>query len=71
MKFQLGVKDKNAFWASANLSIDGNQVGTFRYDPATQQYVLNASTKGLSAGQHTLTVTLDDNTTHSATVTLK
>ena len=72
VKFQLSVKGHNVFWASATLTIDhnANPVGTFRYDPTSQQYIFNASTKGLSAGTHTFTVTLDDGTTHSVNVTL-
>jgi hypothetical protein len=71
VKFHLSVKGQNAFWASATVSIDGNLAGTFRYDPTAQQYLFNASTKGLSTGDHTLIVHLDDDTTYSVNVTLK
>jgi VCBS repeat-containing protein len=79
VQFQLSVKGENVYWASATLNIDGHaatsnvpgQGNSFRYDPTTQEYIFNASTKGLSAGTHTFTVNLDDGTSHTLTVTVK
>jgi len=66
--------------ATAQISVDSN-AGTssgssnngnyFRYDPTNNQYIFNLSTKGMSPGTYTITVTLDDGTTHSTMITLK
>jgi len=78
VKFQLSVKGQNVSWATGTVTVDGNPAtsaggggNTFRYDAASQQYVFNWDTSGLSAGQHTLVVHLDDDTTQSVTVTVK
>jgi len=42
----------------------------FRYDSTDNQYLFNLSTRGLTIGQHTIYVTMDDGTTHTMTVTL-
>ena len=47
-----------------------NTGNLFRYDPVTQQYVFNLSTKGVPTGLHTITIKLDDGTTHSITIRL-
>jgi VCBS repeat-containing protein len=78
VKFQLSVHGQNVSWAAATLQVDGNpatstvpqQGNSFRYDPATQQYQFNLSTNNLTPGSDTLTVTLDDGTSHSVTITV-
>lgn len=42
----------------------------FRYDSTDSQYIFNLSTKGMTVGQHTVYITLDDGTVHSFLVTL-
>ena len=42
----------------------------FRYDSTNNQYMFNLSTKGMTIGQHTIFVALDDGTTQVVTVTL-
>jgi hypothetical protein len=81
VKFQLSVQGQNVSWAAATLWVDGQpavsqvpgQGNAFRYDPTTQQYEFNLSTKdmNLSPGSHTLIVKLDDGTSHSVTITLR
>lgn len=45
----------------------------FRYDPSTNEYIFNLSTKVpvLTIGNHELNVTLDDGSTHLATILIK
>jgi len=50
---------------------ESNNLNSFRYDPASNQYIFNLSTKGLSAGSHKIIVTLDDGTTYSIAIKLK
>jgi hypothetical protein len=66
--------------ATAQISVDSNPGASsgssnngnyFRYDPTNNQYIFNLSTKGMSPGTHTITVTLDDGTTPLTTITLK
>jgi len=66
--------------ASAQIYVDGqpgtsngasNTGNNFRYDPTAQTYLFNLSTKGLSLGTHTITVTLDDGTSYSIAINLK
>jgi hypothetical protein len=79
IKFPLAVKGQSVFWATGTVTVDGNPATstgggdghTVRYDPTAQQYVFNWDTSGLSAGEHTLTVHLDDGTTHDVAVTLR
>jgi len=42
----------------------------FRYDSTDNFYMFNLSTKGMTAGQHTIYLTLDDGTTQSTIVNL-
>lgn len=61
-----GITDLNA-----TLKIDGQAVGTFRYDATDGHYIANWRTKGFSAGNHTLSVDLGDGVVRQMTVTLK
>ena len=81
VKFKLSDANNNPIsTAIATLKVDGNSAvasGTsnlgnnFRYDPVDNQYIFNLSTKGLSLGTHTLTITLDDGTVRDFTIKLK
>ncbi|MBM3925359.1 MAG: HYR domain-containing protein [SAR202 cluster bacterium] len=58
--------------AVASVSVNGGpSLGAARYDASAGQYIFNLSTKGIAAGSLTITITLDDGTTRSVTVTLK
>lgn len=57
--------------ALATVSANGVPQGTARYDSTAQQYIFNLKTKGMSLGTLVITVSLDDGTTNSVTVTLK
>jgi hypothetical protein len=52
---------------SSSWSDDGN---LFSYDRHSNQYIFNLSTEGLSVGQHTITVTLDDGTSYLISMNL-
>lgn len=52
---------------SSGSSNSGNY---FRYDSTDNRYIFNLSTKGMSPGDYTICVTLDDGTTYSTTVKL-
>jgi hypothetical protein len=81
VKFQLtGAQGNYISTATAQIWVDSNPGASsgssnnenyFRYDSTNNQYIFNLSTKGMSPGTHTITVTLDDGTTHSTTITLK
>jgi hypothetical protein len=43
----------------------------FRYDPASNQYIFNLSTKGLSKGTYQLKVTIDDSIIKTVAISLK
>ncbi len=47
-----------------------NMSNLFGYDQATNTYLYNLSTGALTVGSHTITVTLDDGTSHSAVIIL-
>lgn len=58
--------------AAATVSVNGgSSLGAAVYDAVAQQYHFNLKTKGLPLGPLTITVTLDDGTTHSVVVALK
>lgn len=58
--------------AVATVSVKGGApLGVAAYDPAAQQYHFNLKTKGLPLGPLTITVRLDDGTSHSVVVTLR
>jgi hypothetical protein len=44
--------------------------GSLRYDPTSNQYVVNWQTKGLSAGTYTVTLVLNDGTAYTKSVQL-
>ncbi|HSL01223.1 MAG TPA: PxKF domain-containing protein [Rubrobacteraceae bacterium] len=55
-----------------NISTSAPHDGTqFRYDATNQQYIFNLSTKPLSAGQHEVTIALNDGTTRTASFDLR
>jgi hypothetical protein len=43
----------------------------FRYDPTSQQYIFNLSTKGLSTGTWSLKISLDDGTSYTVHISLR
>ncbi len=47
-----------------------NSANYFRYDVTGNQYLFNLSTSGMTAGSHTLYITLDDGTVHTMTFML-
>lgn len=58
--------------AVASVSVNGGpSLGTASYDPAAERYRFNLKTSGLPVGRLTISVTLDDGTTHSVVVTLR
>jgi VCBS repeat-containing protein len=56
--------------AVASLNVDGTKVGSFSYDSTNTWYIYNLATSSMTTGSHTLTVVLDDGTTHAITITL-
>ena len=52
---------------SSGSSNSGNY---FRYDSTSNQYIFNLSTSGMTAGSHTLYITLDDGTAKTIAITL-
>ncbi|NHV97658.1 MAG: Ig-like domain repeat protein [Thaumarchaeota archaeon] len=80
-KFQLTdyygnyISDAKAqIWVDSNpgtSSGSSNNENYFRYDSTNNQYIFNLSTKGMSPGTYTITVTLDDGKAYSTTITLK
>jgi hypothetical protein len=58
--------------AVAAVSTDASSSGnTYRYDPASQQYIFNLSTKGMKAGTWLLRTDLGDSVPHEVKVTLR
>ncbi len=51
--------------------VGSNGNGVDRYDADAGQYIYNLQTKGMATGSLTITVTLNDGTTHSVVVALK
>lgn len=80
VKFQLTDVNGNYIGSAvAQIYVDGkpsissgssNNGNYFRYDPSGNQYIFNLSTKGLSVGLHTITVTLDDGESYSIIVNI-
>ncbi len=64
---QIWVDSMSNPGSSSGTSNNGNN---FRFDPSSNTYIFNLSTQSLSAGQHTIIVTLDDETSHSITINL-
>lgn len=54
--------------ASTSSATTGN---LFRYDPASNQYIFNLSTKGLQTGTYKLTIVLDDGNSYEVRISLK
>jgi hypothetical protein len=50
---------------------EANTDNIFRYDPASQQYIYNWATKGLSQGTYQLRITINDGTVHTVNLSLK
>ncbi len=50
---------------------ESNADNFFRFDPATNQYIYNLSTKGYSAGTYLLRVSLNDQTAHEVQVSVR
>ncbi len=57
--------------AVATVSANSAAQGVARYDATDQQYIFNLRTRGLPLGPLTISVSLDDGTTHSIAVALK
>ena len=57
--------------AVANVYANGVLQGTARYDADDAHYIFNLRTKGMATGPLTISVVLDDGTTHSIDVALK
>jgi hypothetical protein len=59
--------DSKAGTASGNSNTGNN----CRYDTTENQYIFNLSTKGMTVGSHTVSVTLDDGTSYQTDILLK
>ncbi|MBI4285039.1 MAG: PxKF domain-containing protein [Chloroflexi bacterium] len=72
VKFQLFDYDGNAVGTASGTAAMTGASAAIRYDADAQQYIANLKTpKGAAPGSYTITVTLDDGTSHSVSVTLK
>jgi hypothetical protein len=71
VKFQLTGASAGVADASALLLVDGVVAGEFRYDSEADQYIYVWSTRGLRAGNYTLSVSLGDGATRAITVQLR
>lgn len=70
----LGVyKVTNDILGSMNVDSSGNADSdtSFRYDPASNQYIYNLSSKGLGTGTFVLRVELDDGSAHEVRISLR
>jgi len=66
-------KLSNEVWGTVEVDSAGesNDENSFRFDPATNQYIFNLKTTGYGAGTYKLVVTLSDGTTHEVLVSVK
>lgn len=55
----------------AATNVGGDTGNTFRYDPTSDQYIYNWTTKGLTAGTYRIVIDLGDCCTHTVDVMLK
>ncbi|PAE40109.1 PxKF domain-containing protein [Bacillus sp. 7884-1] len=67
-KYSNQVLGNEAEAVSTSASTSGN---LFRYDPISNQYIFNLSTKGLTPGSYLITIKLDDETTQQVKFCLK
>lgn len=63
-----GVAGEEVEAVSAASAIEGNQ---FRYDPTSEQYIFNWSTRALEMGTYRLRIELGDQTTNTVLVSLR
>ncbi len=80
VKFQLTDANGNfVTTAVAQIHVDGtpgvpsgssNSGNYFRYDATSNEYIFNLSTNGLSVGQHTIAVALDDGSSYPIIINL-
>ncbi|MGN6475515.1 MAG: HYR domain-containing protein, partial [Mycobacteriales bacterium] len=67
-KISNGIDGTSVEAVSTAAATTGN---LFRYDPTSQQYIFNWSTKGLTVGSYRLTINLGDGVLHTVVVSLR